>query len=107
MDLGLKDKVAIITGSSRGLGKASAAALAREGASVVLNARTEATLQQTANEIKQEGGTVTTVAADVSTESGCQTLYDAALQAFGRIDILVNNAGGGTPARLDSPDSDW
>src|SRR5690348_402965 len=90
MDLGLRDKVAVITGSSRGLGKASAVALAREGARVVLNGRTPETLQQATDEIRSEGGSVQPVAADVSTEDGCQQLVAAAEQAFGRIDILVN-----------------
>jgi 3-oxoacyl-[acyl-carrier protein] reductase len=107
MDLGLRDKVAIVTGSSRGLGKASALALAREGARVVLNGRTEETLQQASNEIRGAGGTVTKVAADVATEAGCQKLYDEALLAFGQIDILVNNAGGATPTKLESPDAVW
>jgi 3-oxoacyl-[acyl-carrier protein] reductase len=107
MDLGLRDKVAVITGSSRGLGKASALALAREGARVVLNGRSEDTLRQATDEIRADGGTVEAVAADVSTEDGCQQLVSQAERAFGRIDILVNNAGGGTPARLDSSDQDW
>jgi 3-oxoacyl-[acyl-carrier protein] reductase len=107
MDLGLRDKVAVITGSSRGLGKASAVALAREGARVVLNGRTKQTLRDTAEEIRAGGGTVQAVTADVSTEAGCQELVGKAVQAFGQIDILVNNAGGGTPARLDSADQDW
>ncbi len=107
MDLGLKDRVAIVTGSSRGLGKAAAVALAREGARVVLNGRTEATLQATADEIRAEGGVVEPVAADVSTEAGSQQLVSAAERAYGQVDILVNNVGGGTRARLSSPDSDW
>ena len=107
MELGLKDRVAIVTGSSRGLGKASAVALAREGARVVVNGRTEDSLNATAAEIRAEGGTVLPVVADVSTDTGCQALYDAAVQGFGQVDILVNNAGGGTPARLASPDADW
>jgi 3-oxoacyl-[acyl-carrier protein] reductase len=107
MDLGLRDKVAVITGSSRGLGKASAVALAREGARVVVNGRTQDTLQQAADEIRAEGGAVEAVTADVSTEEGCQELVSKAEHAFGQIDILVNNAGGGTPARLDSADQDW
>jgi 3-oxoacyl-[acyl-carrier protein] reductase len=107
MDLGLRDKVAVVTGSSRGLGKASAVALAREGAKVVLNGRTEDSLRQASDEIRAEGGTVTSVQADVSTEDGCQQLVQHALDAFGQIDILVNNAGGGTPARLASSDSEW
>src|SRR5207248_2867885 len=102
MDLGLTDKVAIVTGSSRGLGKAAAVALAREGARVVLNGRTEATLAATADEIRSDGGSVAAVAVDVSSDAGCQTLVDSAMAAFGQVDILVNNAGGGTPARLAS-----
>ncbi|SRR6266508_1376905 len=107
MDLGLRDKVALITGSSRGLGKASAVALAREGAKVVLNGRTEESLRQAADQIRTEGGQVTAVQADVSTSEGCEKLVDDATRAYGQIDILVNNAGGGTPARLGSPDAEW
>lgn len=107
MDLGLRDRVAIVTGSSRGLGKAMALALAREGARVVLNARTEGTLQVTASEIRSAGGTVEAVAADVTTEPGCLALVNHAMEAFGQVDILINNAGGGTRAELMSPDGDW
>ena len=107
MNLGLKDRVAIVTGSSRGLGKAAAAALAREGARVVLNGRTAATLQTATEEMRAEGGTVEPVTADVSTDEGCYQLVAAAERTFGQIDILVSNAGGGTRARLGSPDADW
>jgi 3-oxoacyl-[acyl-carrier protein] reductase len=107
MDLGLRNRVAIVTGSSRGLGKATATALAHEGARVVLNGRTEQTLNDTADEIRAAGGVVEAVAADVTTEAGCQQLVDVALHAFGQVDILVNNAGGATRANLSSPDSDW
>jgi 3-oxoacyl-[acyl-carrier protein] reductase len=107
MDLGLRDKVAIVTGSSRGLGKASAVALAREGARVVLNGRTAETLEQATQEIRAAGGTVHPVAADVSSEEGCQRLVQEAEGAFGEVDILVNNAGGGTRASLESTDQDW
>jgi 3-oxoacyl-[acyl-carrier protein] reductase len=107
MDLGLRDRVAIVTGSSRGLGKAAALALAKEGARVILNGRTDATLQAAAEELRSTGGTVEPVAADVTTEAGCQRLVDEAIRAFGRVDILVNNAGGGTRASLSSPDSEW
>jgi 3-oxoacyl-[acyl-carrier protein] reductase len=107
MDLGLRDRVAIVTGSSRGLGKAAATALAQEGARVVLNGRTEATLLATTEEIRAAGGVAEPVAADVTSEAGCQRLVDRAAQVFGRVDILINNAGGGTPARLASSDSDW
>jgi 3-oxoacyl-[acyl-carrier protein] reductase len=109
MDLGLKDRVAIVTGSSRGLGKASALALAREGARVVLNGRTEETLEAAATELRSESSqdAIRTVAADVSTEAGCQQLVRSAEEAFGRVDILVNNAGGGTRANLAAADADW
>jgi 3-oxoacyl-[acyl-carrier protein] reductase len=93
MDLGLQNRVAVVTGSSRGLGKASALALALEGARVVLNGRTPESLQTAADEIRAAGGVVEAVTADVSTEPGCQYLVDSAIDAFGQIDILVNNAG--------------
>jgi 3-oxoacyl-[acyl-carrier protein] reductase len=84
-----------------------AMALAQEGARVVLNARTESSLQAAAEEIRSAGGTVEPIAADVTTESGCADLVDGAIRAFGQVDILVNNAGGGGRARLASPDSEW
>src|SRR2546428_6177127 len=107
MDLGLGNRVAIVTGSSRGLGKATATALALEGARVVLNGRTESTLEAAAEELRAAGGTVEPVAADVGTESGCRELFDAAIRAFGQVDILVNNAGGGTRADLMASDAEW
>jgi len=107
MDLGLRNRVAIVTGSSRGLGKSAALALAAEGAKVVINGRTSATLEETAQEIRSKAGTVEAVVADVSTVAGCELLVDKATQAFGAVDILVNNAGGGTQANLLSADEDW
>ena len=99
--------MAIVTGSSRGLGKAAATALAAEGARVVLNGRTESTLQETTAELRAAGGSVEAIVADVSTESGCNDLVDRATRAFGQVDILVNNAGGGTPAGVTSSDAEW
>jgi 3-oxoacyl-[acyl-carrier protein] reductase len=107
MDLGLRNRVAIVTGSSRGLGKATASALAREGARVVLNARTESTLHAAADEIHAAGGSVEPIVADVSTEAGCRNLVDGAIRAFGHVDILVNNASGGPRASLTSDEDDW
>jgi 3-oxoacyl-[acyl-carrier protein] reductase len=107
MDLGLRNRVAIVTGSSRGLGKATAKSLAAEGARVVLNGRTQSTLQETTDEIRSAGGIVEPVAADATTAAGCQQLVDAAIRAFGQVDILVNNVGGGTTAQLSSSDADW
>jgi 3-oxoacyl-[acyl-carrier protein] reductase len=107
VDLGLRDRVAIVTGSSRGLGRATATALAHEGVRVVVNGRSADSLQAAAADLRASGGVVEPVAADVSTEAGCQHLVDRAIQAFGQIDILVNNAGGGSRAHLASPDTDW
>jgi 3-oxoacyl-[acyl-carrier protein] reductase len=107
MDLGLRNRVAIVTGSSRGLGRAAATALAAEGARVVLNGRTESSLHATADELRAAGGVVEPVAADVSTDAGCRQLVDRATEVFGSIDILVNNAGGSTRAELMSAESAW
>src|SRR5579871_2657578 len=94
MDLGIKDRRAIVCGASAGLGRATATALAREGVSVVIAARTEERLRQTAAEIASEtGATVTPVAADVTTERGRAAL----LAACPEPDILINNAGGPPP----------
>jgi len=107
MDLGLRDKVAIVTGSSRGLGKASATALAAEGARVVLNGRTASSLEETAGELRAQGAAVESVVADVGTERGCSDLFERALATFGQVDILVNNAISGGRATITSSDADW
>ncbi|MHB0858543.1 MAG: SDR family oxidoreductase [Anaerolineae bacterium] len=109
MDLYLKDKVALVAASSRGLGKAVAMELAREGAALALSARGADTLQTTAEEIRQATGSrVLAVPADVSTREGVATIAAAALEAFSRVDILVNNAGGPKPGRFtDVSDEDW
>jgi 3-oxoacyl-[acyl-carrier protein] reductase len=85
----LKGKTAIITGGGRGLGRASAAAMAREGASVVILSRTPAELRETQKAI---GGTALPVKADVSKPGDIGRAVKRALSAFGRIDILMNNA---------------
>ena len=110
MDLGLTGKVAIVTGSSRGLGLAAATALANEGASVVLCARGEETLAKAAGGIRSQvaGARLATVAADVSTEAGARQIIDTAVAEFGRIDVLVNNVGTARGADLESTtDADW
>jgi len=107
MDLGLRDRVAIVTGSSRGIGRSTAVALADEGARVVLNARGGEALEQTAAELRARGATALAVAADVMAPEGCQRLLDATLAHFGQVDILVNNVGGGQAAGLDAPDAEW
>lgn len=93
MDLGLTDKVAVVTGGSQGIGKATAVRLAAEGASVVIVARGKAQLDEVAAAIEADGGRVAVVAADVSTPEGCASIVDETLRIFGRLDILINNAG--------------
>jgi NAD(P)-dependent dehydrogenase (short-subunit alcohol dehydrogenase family) len=93
MDLGLKDKVAIVTGGTQGIGRATALRLAEEGASVVIAARGRELLDRVALEIRAAGGKVAAVQADVSRAEDCVRLVAEAVQALGRLDILVNNAG--------------
>jgi len=89
----LRDRVALITGSGRGIGRAVAQLFAREGAAVFLTARTEKELAQTAAEILKSGGRAGYVTADLSREDDCSRVFAAAHEQFGRVDILVNNAG--------------
>jgi len=110
MDLQLTDNIAIVTGSSRGLGLASAQALAREGCRVCLCARGGPGLQQAARQIhaNEDRDRVITVAADVATLSGIQRVIDATVAAFGGIDILINNVGlGRGEGLLDTTDDVW
>ncbi len=94
MDLGISGRKAIVCAASKGLGRGCAMALAREGVDLVINARTAAALEATAQEIRQETGvSVTAVAADIATEAG----REAVLAACPAPDILVNNAGGPPP----------
>lgn len=88
-----QDKVAIITGSSRGIGKATAIELVKNGATVVLNGRNQERLNQAENELKAIGGNVLTVCADISKEDEAKDLVAKTVEAFGRLDILINNAG--------------
>ena len=111
MDLGLADKVALVTGSSRGLGLASARALVAEGCKVCLCARGEERLAEAAVEVEavaRKPGMVLTVQADVSTPAGVERLIERTVEAFGGLDILVNNVGraGGTDL-LDTSDAEW
>jgi 3-oxoacyl-[acyl-carrier protein] reductase len=101
MDLGLQDKVALVTGSSRGLGLASAKALAAEGARVMLTARGAEQLARAAEEVVALSSTdaVQTTVADLATAAGVEHAVAATVAAFGRLDVLVNNwawAVGGT-----------
>jgi len=111
MQLQLTEKVAIITGSSRGLGLASARALAAEGCRVVLCARGAGALKEAAAEVESvaaPGAAVLAVTADVSTADGAATVVGRTVETFGRLDILVNNvgkAGGGDI--VSTPDEEW
>jgi NAD(P)-dependent dehydrogenase (short-subunit alcohol dehydrogenase family) len=89
----LEDKVALITGSGRGIGRAMAKLFAQEGASVFLTARTEKELVTTAEQIKADDGEAAYVVADLAQEQECARVVEAARAKFGRVDILVNNAG--------------
>lgn len=86
-------KVAIITGSSRGIGKAIALELAQQGAFIVLNGRNMDRLSETEQEIRTIHESVVSVCCDVSTKEGGQLLIDTAIQTFSKIDILINNVG--------------
>jgi NAD(P)-dependent dehydrogenase (short-subunit alcohol dehydrogenase family) len=89
----LKGKVAIVTGSTGGIGKGIAQALAAEGAGIIVSGRRIDEGEQVVSQIKARGGVATFVRADVAREQDCRALIRAALDRFGRLDILVNNAG--------------
>lgn len=89
----LKGQTAIVTGASRGIGKAIAVMFASEGANVVVTARTEYAIDDLAGRIVQSGGSALAVTADLSIDSALQRIADETLANYGRIDILVNNAG--------------
>jgi 3-oxoacyl-[acyl-carrier protein] reductase len=89
----LKDKVALVTGGGRGIGKAVALAYAREGASVVICARTEKEIEETAREIKSLGRECLGLVCDVSSEESVNGFLDNVAKNFGGVDVLVNNAG--------------
>jgi 7-alpha-hydroxysteroid dehydrogenase len=93
----LDDRVAIVTGASRGIGAATALALAEAGADLVIAARTQADLEAVAAQIGAVGRRAHTVTADLSDLDAVASLADAAVQAFGRLDIVVNNVGGSMP----------
>ncbi len=93
MDLGLKDKVAIVTGASSGIGRQTCVRLAQEGARVAVVARRAERLDELVAEIRAAGGTAAPVVADITVPAECQKAVNETIAAFGGIDILVNAAG--------------
>ena len=113
MDLDLKDKIAIVTGSSKGLGLASARALVEEGCRVTICARGEAVLAEAAAGLKAVAGPdgparVLAVSADLATAEGVETVFARTVETFGGLDILVNNLGLAKGAGIvDTTDAEW
>src|SRR5690242_13630196 len=109
MDLKLAGKVALVTGSSRGIGLATAQAFAAEGCRVMLSARSAEQLREAATALRATGAEVAAHAADVGEPGDAASLIEATVAAYCGIDILVNNVGGGGGgARIaDSTDDDW
>jgi 3-oxoacyl-[acyl-carrier protein] reductase len=99
VDLGLAGRVAIVAAASRGLGRASAEALAAEGARIVLCARGEDSLREAEDGLRAEGADVVAVAGDVRDRALPEQLARTAIEHFGRLDIVVANAGGPPPGR--------
>ena len=108
MDLGLKDKVAIVTGSARGLGAATARRLAQEGARVVITDIMEDRARETTEALRKEGLTAHCVVADITKSADVQRLVDETVSVFGTVHILVNNAGSPRDKYLVKMDeADW
>lgn len=93
MDLGITNRAAIVTGSSKGIGRATAERLAAEGANVVTNARAEGRAEEVAAAIRDDGGTAIAVGADITDPADAARLVEETVDEFGTVDILVNNAG--------------
>src|SRR5258705_1695855 len=108
MDLELTGKVALVTGSSRGIGRGVALTLAQEGCDLMLTGRDEAALREVASEVEKRGRAAKYLAVDLREEKAAAALVAAVEESFGRLDILVNNAG--TTKRgdfLTLTDADW
>ncbi|MGM0898948.1 MAG: SDR family oxidoreductase [Bacillota bacterium] len=110
MDLGLKEKVVVVTASSKGLGKASALEFAKEGAIVIISSRRQEAVEATAAEMRTESGNekIHAYACDMSKAGDITQLFQQVSDKFGRIDVLVNNTGGPKAGGFDSmSDEDW
>ncbi len=108
MKLDLQGKVAIVTGATQGIGRATAELFAAEGAAVVIVARGRERLNAVVGEITKAGGKAVGVSADVSNADECARIVAEAVEAFGRVDILVNNAGTSSTGAFESvTDATW
>ncbi len=108
MDLQLKGKTALVTGTSMGIGRAIAKGLAAEGVKLCITARRRNLLEELAREIVAAGGLPPQIAVfDLMEEDAPQKLAQEALKGLGQIDILVNNAGGSRPLPIDAPEDKW
>jgi NAD(P)-dependent dehydrogenase (short-subunit alcohol dehydrogenase family) len=105
----LTDRVAIVTGASKGIGRVMSQLFAREGAKVVCAARSDALVHETVALIRDAGGDAVAMVGDAGVEAGAQAIVDAGLRTFGRVDTLVNNAGDGGPTKpiQDYTVDDW
>ncbi len=112
MDLGLKGRACVVTGASRGIGRATARTLCAEGADVLLIARSEDALLEAADECaaagQQSGGRAESLVADVTDPKAAERIVEEAGDRLGQLDVLVNNAGAARRRELDDvPDEDW
>lgn len=108
MDLELTNKVALVTGSSRGIGKSIASSLAREGCRISICARDREDLDTTMNELQEEGAVVLATPLDLTEPQAPDRLIGATVERFGKLDILVNNVGGNRRMDfVDTTDQDW
>jgi NAD(P)-dependent dehydrogenase (short-subunit alcohol dehydrogenase family) len=108
MDLGLKGKVAVVTGGTQGIGRATALRFAQEGANVAICARNADRLEQTSAELRKTGVEVLSMSADCSKPEDIERFMGAVVKKFGRIDVLVNNAGESMRGKfLETDDAKW
>ena len=106
MDLGLSGKVAIVTGGSEGIGRATAVVLAREGAKVAIGARRQGPLDEARAAVEVAGGECLALSTDVTSDSDCEALVAETIDRFGGVDILINNAGQSSSGRIESHEID-